>query len=596
MRSPRRGMGVIVLSIVLLSAVTMLIEIPGGEAAYVTHSPILINYGGWADGITGGSGTELDPYVIEGWQIDHFGQSSIDIQNSDAHYLIRNVYVRPSPDYQYLDFYGIHVEDSSNVTIENCLIENNDASGIMAYNSRNIRISDNQLSDNTLYLGACRDVSVDGNQFNSSSTRLLGSNTVNLSNNIIDSGGIFMDGYCVEDFSTHTIAATNTIGGKPVLYFKNQSSVVIDDNMVGGEVIIANCSGVRIADLNMTNMSGLFMNYCDDIIVSDVEAFENHPAFVFLHASNVTITNCSFMQTSWEKDLLLYNPAAIFMQGVTDATIVSCLVSGGNDGIELTGSANVTVISCNLIGYRGISCYWSTNTTILGNDFGRCPERAVNLNDCVGFEVYHNNIGFNSIWDSRGGTNNSWDNGYPAGGNYWGFKGYDNYSGPNQDIPGSDGICDSMYWFDQYPLMEPYVYPHPRAAFTIASVANSTNTYAVDASGCWDPSDPLSLLEVRWDWNGDGKWDTPWSTNKMAEHRYSRPGNYTVALEVRNSQGLSSITLKNVIVKGVLWTTYLVYALAIVIILAATLLFLYRRGRKRKLDITDASEPKVPAG
>jgi parallel beta-helix repeat protein len=569
---------------------------PRSEAAYVMHSPILICndmvIGG--SGITGGTGTELDPYIIEGWQIDHFDENCIDIQNSNAHYLIRNVYLRPSPEYQYHAQYGVHIEGSSNVDIENCLIENNEGSGIMVYSSSNIRISDNQLSENTLYLGACREVSVDGNQFNSSSIRLLGSNSVNLSNNIIDSGGIFVDGYDVEDFSTHTIAVTNTIGGKPVLYFKNQSSVVIDENMFGGEVIIANCSGVRIADLNMTNMSGLFMNYCDDVVVSNVEAFKNHPALVFLHASNFTITNCSFIQTSWDKDLLLYNPAAIFMQDVADASIVGCFVSGGNDGIELMGSANVTVVSCNLSGYRGISCYWSTNTTILGNDFEQCPDRAVNLYDCAGFEVYHNNIGSNSIWDSREG-NNSWDNGYPAGGNYWGFKGYDNCSGPDQDIPGSDGIIDAMHWFDRYPLMEPYAYPHPRAAFTIATSANSTNTYAVDASGCWDPNDPLSLLEVRWDWNGDGKWDTPWSTNKTAEHRYSKPGNYTVSLEVRNSQGLSTVTLKNVTVKGVLWTTYMVYALAVIIISAAMLLLLYRRGRKRKLDIPDISAPKEPA-
>jgi parallel beta-helix repeat protein len=597
MKGAGRVFRAIAMSVFLLSAYAALIEIPRSEAAYEMHSPILIN-GDMAigdSGITGGTGTELDPYIIEGWQIDHFDENCIDIQNSNSHYLIRNVYLRPSPEYQYHAQYGVHIDESSNVSVENCLIENNEGTGIMVYDSRNIRISNNHLSNNPLYLGACRDVSVDANQFNSSSIRLLGSNSINLSNNIIDTGGIFIDGSRVEDFSTHTIASTNTIGGKPVLYFKNQSPVVIDENIVGGEVIIANCSGVRIADLNMTNTSGLFVNYCDDIVVSHVEAFKNHPALVFLQASNVTITNCSFRQTSWDKDLLLYNAASVFMRGATDAIIGSCSVSGNYDGIDLVGAASVTVVSCNLSGYRGISCYWSTNTTIRGNDFGRSSERAVNLQDCVGFEVYQNNIGFNSIDDSSGGANNSWDDGYPAGGNYWGyFKGHDNCSGPDQDTPGSDGISDTMYWFDHYPLMEPYTYPHPRAAFTVASVANSTNTYAVDATRCWDPNDPLALLEVRWDWNGDGKWDTPWSTNKTAEHHYSEPGNYTVSLEVRDSQGLSSVTLKNVIVEGVLWTTYLLYALAIVTILAAILLLLHR-GRKRRLNITEAFEPKEPA-
>jgi hypothetical protein len=42
-----------------------------------------------------------------------------------------------------------------------------------------------------------------------------------------------------------------------------------------------------------------------------------------------------------------------------------------------------------------------------------------------------------------------WDNGYPSGGNYWSdYTGTDNYSGPSQNIPGSDGIGDVNYTID----------------------------------------------------------------------------------------------------------------------------------------------------
>jgi hypothetical protein len=56
---------------------------------------------------------------------------------------------------------------------------------------------------------------------------------------------------------------------------------------------------------------------------------------------------------------------------------------------------------------------------------------------------------------------NSWDDGYPSGGNYWSYyAGSDLYNGPNQDIPGSDGIGDSPYKvgieYDHYPLMNPW--------------------------------------------------------------------------------------------------------------------------------------------
>ena len=59
--------------------------------------------------------------------------------------------------------------------------------------------------------------------------------------------------------------------------------------------------------------------------------------------------------------------------------------------------------------------------------------------------------------DSAG--SNSWDNGYPLGGNYWSdYTLPDLHSGPNQDQPGSDGIIDTPYTVatgsvDRYPLV-----------------------------------------------------------------------------------------------------------------------------------------------
>jgi hypothetical protein len=52
-----------------------------------------------------------------------------------------------------------------------------------------------------------------------------------------------------------------------------------------------------------------------------------------------------------------------------------------------------------------------------------------------------------------------WDNGYPSGGNYWiGYVSSDKYSGPGQNITGSDGIGDTPYVIDaddidHYPFM-----------------------------------------------------------------------------------------------------------------------------------------------
>ena len=71
---------------------------------------------------------------------------------------------------------------------------------------------------------------------------------------------------------------------------------------------------------------------------------------------------------------------------------------------------------------------------------------------------------------------NVWDDGYPSGGNYWSdYGGVDAFRGPNQDLPGSDGIGDTQYVIDvdnrdRFPLMSHY----PTYVLTITTTAGGT--------------------------------------------------------------------------------------------------------------------------
>ena len=83
----------------------------------------------------------------------------------------------------------------------------------------------------------------------------------------------------------------------------------------------------------------------------------------------------------------------------------------------------------------------------------------MNYPPVIGNKVYHNALIDNTLQVRELGSN-IWDNGYPSGGNYWSdYTGVDDYSGPGQNLPGSDGIGDTPYAFignqDNYPLMEP---------------------------------------------------------------------------------------------------------------------------------------------
>jgi nitrous oxidase accessory protein NosD len=49
----------------------------------------------------------------------------------------------------------------------------------------------------------------------------------------------------------------------------------------------------------------------------------------------------------------------------------------------------------------------------------------------------------------------TWDDGYPFGGNYWSnYTGIDEYSGPSQNETSSDGIGDTPYVVDENKLID----------------------------------------------------------------------------------------------------------------------------------------------
>jgi len=72
--------------------------------------------------------------------------------------------------------------------------------------------------------------------------------------------------------------------------------------------------------------------------------------------------------------------------------------------------------------------------------------------------------------------------------------------------------------------------------------------FSVDATSSSDTEDDLSVLEVRWDWESDGVWDTSWSTVKTDTHQYTVEGTHTITLDVQDTKGLADDTTRQVTV------------------------------------------------
>jgi hypothetical protein len=94
--------------------------------------------------------------------------------------------------------------------------------------------------------------------------------------------------------------------------------------------------------------------------------------------------------------------------------------------------------------------------------------------------IYHNNFIGNAFQASTDGSPNTWDNGYPSGGNYWSdYNGTDLHSGPCQNVTGSDGIGDTPYAIgannmDDYPLMGVFSDFNVARGVDVQVVSNST--------------------------------------------------------------------------------------------------------------------------
>ncbi|MFZ1946062.1 MAG: PKD domain-containing protein [bacterium] len=87
----------------------------------------------------------------------------------------------------------------------------------------------------------------------------------------------------------------------------------------------------------------------------------------------------------------------------------------------------------------------------------------------------------------------------------------------------------------------------PVAFFTVSPESGLADTvFRFDASGSSDVDDAAALLEVRWDWQDDGTWDTGWSTAKTASHQYSSAGLKTVRLRVRDLDSMTGDTTQTV--------------------------------------------------
>ena len=193
--------------------------------------------------------------------------------------------------------------------------------------------------------------------------------------------------------------------------------------------------------------------------------------YVEPHHQNVNITDNNIVsngigiEISWGNGAILarnnitQSSYAIRASNSSNILIQNNSITLNSDGADLLNSTNINV-SANTIYDNAYGLYIarSGNNSIINNLFD--SNQIYDIFDggqCANNSIFHNNFVLSISYPFTPDSANSWDDGYPSGGNYWSnYTDVDLYSGSHQNETGSDGIWDHPYHrtggTDRYPL------------------------------------------------------------------------------------------------------------------------------------------------
>lgn len=470
----------------------------------VQRPPIRINSNAdfnAAHGVSAGNGTEAVPWVIEGYDINGTGYGYC-------------IYVGNTTNYFIIQSCTLHFEAYNNA--------------LWFLNSTNMIIHDNAFewsqrngnnASSAIQFEQCDNTLIDGCIFNPGIYMCIDAHYCNyftVENNLFDNCTFGILGFELSEW----IVSNNTFSR--------------DDYLFDYGYLWGSTTAIVMGGLNITINQNTFLNVLQPItvgpgfnIVISNNHIENSAYSIRLGQNNYEFgpENCVISNNT-----IIRAYCAVELTGSKYTDVMNNTLFHVLHGVFLSGNASYNRIVGNDLfsqnidgehGYNSTTRYGMAlsadsfdeticpvNNLIVDNVFENFTCETIIDETVYGNLFYHNSY-LNYSVNARDYGINSWDDGYPSGGNFWSdYTGIDIMSGPLQNIPGSDGIGDTPYVIDadsrdNYPLM-PLVGGAPPHTYWFADLGMFMPRIRATTSDGTNPNGAVSRHWIR---------DTPQEVN-----------------------------------------------------------------------------------
>ena len=447
--------------------------------------------------------------------------------------------------------YGIYLKHSGNNKIINNIVTNNSRSGITLWGSSasNNYIKNNTLTSNMHGIDASLgwgDNNILNNiiEHNKGIGLIIGGSNNNILNNIIrnneeglvllDDGNTLRNNTMVRNcfnFRAHgeinDVDTSNTVDGKPIYYWINKRDEIVPED--AGYVALVNCGNITVSNIKIRNNGeGIVLASTQGSRIVNNTLMDNRVHILCFGGSyNIISDNVLIAPRTWHLSPVGISISSSDFNNIS-RNIIDMHTAWGK-GITLRKS-NHNYIVRNIIVDNNIGVHISSE------DWKDCKDNVFYHN---AFINNYKQVEIDST--DAGNLTNIWHGGYPRGGNYWSnYDGQDKYSGPNQDMPGSDRIGDVPYFVGEY-------WQHPYGYIKI-----------YDLYPLMDPKTfPAHYMFVVW-WETD-YYINIWSNSVITDFYFSQPAatlSFTIMGEV-GTDGCCNISIPKALMRGEPWTVKL---------------------------------------